>query len=500
MPIKPKNKPNIVLIMPDQLRPDFLGCYGANFIQTPNIDALAQQGLQFDRALSPSPICIPARASLLTGHNALSTGVLTNNYWLRPDHEDCGLLNFTSALLENGYHTEGIGKMHFIPWDQEEGFSHRWIAEDKRHIHVKDDYADYLATQGLRKLAGTEEPGYRVGRMASVSPIPLEHQVDVWVGDRTVEFIKDCPRDRPYFLWVAFPGPHDPYNPPSEILDSMGPAEEFPFSIPWTVDSQTFQRGFIQAHLTGSAQADFREFPELAKQTIRRHYAGLVQIIDHQVGRILNAIEGQDAERETLIFFTSDHGDFLGDFDMVGKALFYESSSRIPLIAKGTTYQVGQSKSLVSLTDLYVTILSHAGIKMMAQDSQVIPATPDQHTRKNLIGATGAGLMWYDERWKLSRYKNGLSTLFDMEADPLEQNNRLLDPDFADTRNHMEAELTKSLMEGLVQGHQEKSYPYMTLTPDHAGHHRNWQRSYPANTWEKSDEMKANWAKAGMPI
>ena len=336
--------------------------------------------------------------------------------------------------------------------------------------------------------------------MASVSPIPLEHQVDVWVGDRTVEFIKHSPQDRPYFLWVAFPGPHDPYNPPAEILKSMRPAEEFPNAIPGTIDSQTFQRGFIQAHLNGSAQADFREFPELAKQTIRRHYSGLVQIIDKQVGRILNAIEGQDAERETLIFFTSDHGDFLGDFDMVGKALFYESSSRIPLIAKGPTYLAGQSKSLVSLTDLYATILNHAGIKMMAQDSRVIPATPDQHTRKNLIGATGAGLMWYDERWKLSRYKNGLSTLFDMEADPLEQNNRLLDPDFADIRNHMEAELTKSLMEGLVQGHQEKSYPYMTLTPDHAGHHRNWQRSYPANTWRKSEEMEVNWGKAGMPI
>ncbi|MGB0808688.1 MAG: sulfatase family protein, partial [bacterium] len=352
----------------------------------------------------------------------------------------------------------------------------------------------------LRKLAGTEEPGYRAGRMASVSPIPLEHQVDVWVGDRSVEFIKGCPEVRPYFLWVAFPGPHDPYDPPAEILDSMQPAEEFPFSIPATVDSQTFQKGFIQAHLTGSAQADFREFPESAKQTIRRHYAGLVQIIDHQVGRILNAIEDQDSERETLIFFTSDHGDFLGDFNMVGKALFYESSARIPLIAKGTPYQVGQSTSLVSLTDLYATILKHTGIKLTAQDSQVIPTKPDQQTRKNLLGATGAGLMWCDESWKLSRYKNGLSTLFDIQADPLEQNNLLLDPDFADIRNQMEAELTKSLMDGLVQGHQEKSYPYMTLTPDHAGHHRNWQRPYPANTWEKSEEMKANWGKAGMPV
>ena len=112
---KSANKPNIVLIMPDQLRPDFLGGYDAKFIQTPNIDKLAQQGLQFNRALSPSPICIPARASLLTGHNALSTGALTNNYWLRPDPYDCGLLSFTISLLGKGYHTYGLGQITFIP-------------------------------------------------------------------------------------------------------------------------------------------------------------------------------------------------------------------------------------------------------------------------------------------------------------------------------------------------------------------------------------------------
>jgi arylsulfatase A-like enzyme len=495
-----KNRPNIVLIMPDQLRADFLGCYGAKFIQTPHIDSLAQQGLQFNRAVSPSPICIPARASLLTGHNALSTGILTNNFWLRPDHEQCGLRSLTSALLQQGYHTEGIGKMHFIPWDQHAGFSHRWIAEDKRHIHIQDDYADYLATHGLRKLAGTEEHNYGDGRMASVSPIPLEHQVDVWVGDRSVEFLDDFSQDKPFFLWVAFPGPHDPYNPPAEILESLPPAEDFPLSISGTVDSQAFQKRFIQAHLTGSAQADFQEFPESAKQTIRRHYAGLVHIIDNQVGRILTAIKQLDTDQETLIFFTSDHGDFLGDFDMVGKALFYDPSSRIPLIAKGEHYQVGQSRSLVSLTDLYATILHHAGVKFTAQDSQSIPTNLNEQTRQTLLGATGAGLMWCDQRWKLSRYKNGLGTLFDLETDPVEQHNRLCDPVVANIREHMDAELTKSLIDGLAQGHQEKSYPYMTLTPEHPSHQKNWRRPYPANTWKRSDEMKANWGKAGMPI
>ena len=170
--------------MPDQLRPDFLGCYGASFAGTPNIDRLASQGKLFERAVSPSPICIPARASLLTGHNAFSTGVLTNDFWLRPDHDDCGMPTLASLLSGEGYHTEAIGKMHFIPWDRNEGFSHRYIAEDKRHIYIQDDYAEYLAEHGFRKCAGPEEPGYETNLMASFSRIPLEHQIDVWIGNQ----------------------------------------------------------------------------------------------------------------------------------------------------------------------------------------------------------------------------------------------------------------------------------------------------------------------------
>ena len=155
--------------MPDQLRADFLRCYGASWIDTPNIDHLASNGVLYKNAVSPSPICIPARASLLTGHNALSTGVLSNNFWLRPDHDSCGQKSFTKILADEGYHTEAIGKMHFIPWDHDEGFVHRVIAEDKRHIHIRDDFAEYLEEHGLRKLSGPEEPGYHDGKMASIS-------------------------------------------------------------------------------------------------------------------------------------------------------------------------------------------------------------------------------------------------------------------------------------------------------------------------------------------
>ncbi len=160
------SRPNILFILPDQLRWDFVGAYGKNYAQTPHIDALAARGLVFERCLSPSPVCIPARASMLTGHNSVSTGVLNNNFWLRPDHDACGVPSFARLLADTGYHTQAIGKMHFIPWDITEGFHTRIIAEDKRHIHIRDDYHDYLKARGLKKYAGDEEPSRVMSRAA----------------------------------------------------------------------------------------------------------------------------------------------------------------------------------------------------------------------------------------------------------------------------------------------------------------------------------------------
>lgn len=491
--------PNIVFLMPDQLRPDFLGCYGASFCATPNMDRLAARSLVFEQAFSPSPICIPARASLLTGHNALSTGVLTNNFWLRPDHDSCGQPTFAKRLAERGYHTEAIGKMHFIPWDLNEGFQHRVIAEDKRHLHIQDDYAEYLAEHGLRKLAGPEEPEYREGRMASISPIPMEHQVDVWTGRQAVRFLREFSGLQPFFLWVAFPGPHDPYNPPPEVAEQVRNLE-VPAALEGTPDSQVFRPGFIQSHLEGSAQADFTEFPQEAKVRIRRHYAGLVQIIDEQIGAILKALEQRDDGRETVIVLASDHGDFLGDYDLVGKALFHEPSVRIPLLACGGPFMPGRSEAWASLTDLFATFLNLAGVSSTAQDSIPLPHRPEEETRASILGATGAGVMLLRKPWKLARYKNGLLTLHHLQDDPNERHNLAGKSEGAPVQQALEAELFQQLLQAVTDGHRDKSYPYMTMTPEHPGHLRGWRRPYPANAWKQSTGPLEGWKQAGMPL
>ncbi|MBF6592435.1 MAG: sulfatase-like hydrolase/transferase, partial [Ktedonobacterales bacterium] len=224
---------NVVFLMPDQLRPDFLSCYGADFIQTPHIDSLCAGGTRYARAISPSPLCVPMRASLLTGQNTIRTGVLNNYSWLRPDHTACGMPTWPEMLAAAGYTTAGIGKMHFYPWDSTEGFAYRVIAEDKRHIHIQDDYARYLQEHGHKKYHGNEHAGYHENKGAIVSRIPAAHQVDTWVAAQACAFIEGHPTDSPFAMMVGFPGPHCPYDPPAELAELFDP-DAMPASIPAT--------------------------------------------------------------------------------------------------------------------------------------------------------------------------------------------------------------------------------------------------------------------------
>ena len=152
-------QPNLLFIMPDQLRSDFLSCYGADFIQTPHIDSLCESGVRYEKAYAPHPVCVPMRSTLLTGVNAIRTGVMGNGQYLRPDLEACGIRTWPSILHDAGYTTSAIGKMHFYPWEAAMGFDHRVVCEDKRWLHIEDDYQKYLNAKGTRKLHGNEHEG-----------------------------------------------------------------------------------------------------------------------------------------------------------------------------------------------------------------------------------------------------------------------------------------------------------------------------------------------------
>jgi len=425
---------------------------------------------------------------MLTGQNSIATGVLNNNYWLRPDHDELGVPSFAKILSDAGYHTEAIGKMHFIPWDKSEGFDHRIIAEDKRHIHIRDDYHDYLLDNGLKKYAGPEEPGYVEGRMASISLVPLEHQVDTWVGERSVEFINSYNKDQPFFLWTAFPGPHDPYNPPKELIDAELINEVDLVSMPEafnsTAETLDFRPAIVAAHASGSAQVDISNFTPAMKKRIRLHYQALIRIIDKQVGDIVCAVDALDKNgRDTLIVFSSDHGDFLGDYDFLGKVLFFESSMRVPMIVSGAHIPPGRSDALVSLSDIFATFTQAAGVTVTAQDSIPLPGIGlGDAERQCVMGATDMGYMICTSQLKVCRYHNGVITLHDFVKDPEEQNNLYKNPEYHEQRDALDRHLSTWLTHSVMDGHADKEYPYMTMTPDHPGHRRGWQRTYPARS------------------
>jgi arylsulfatase A-like enzyme len=145
------SRPNLLFIMPDQLRHDFLSCYGADFIDTPHIDSLAQHGVRYQNAYSPAPICVPARSMLMTGRNPIKTGVLSNNYFLRPDEGACGIRSWPELLVEAGYATAAIGKMHFYPWDLDMGFEHRVVCEDATLRRVVSASFTATSTRAIKK-------------------------------------------------------------------------------------------------------------------------------------------------------------------------------------------------------------------------------------------------------------------------------------------------------------------------------------------------------------
>jgi len=474
---------NIVLLFPDQLRADFVGCYGAAFMKTPNIDALCSTGIIYERAISPSPVCIPARASLLTGLNCIKTGVFNNDHWLRPDHDECGMKTWAQILRENGWHTEAIGKMHFYPWDIGEGFEHRVIAEDKRHIYIKDDYYEYLKQHGYAKYHASEDDGYFENKGAVVSRIPLEHQVDKWVGDRTCGFIENYGLDKPFALMVGFPGPHCPYDPPAEMAGMYKP-EDMPDSIPETKESMTFKPACIEGNKLPWNGIDYSEFTEEQKKKVRAHYAALVSIVDQQVGRIVEALKKKGIYDDTIIIFTSDHGDYLGDFGMIGKKEFYEPAVHIPLIVSHPDKRERKTvSSIVSLTDLFSTILSMAGLPYDENngDSIVLPEFNDKDkAREYLFAPSLAGFMVAKGPYKYCRYYNGVNVLFDIEKDPREQTNLIDDPSYRDVVKELDQIMIEEIFRSILAANDDKVVNRGGISGEGPFGERGWKRTYPS--------------------
>jgi arylsulfatase len=353
------DKPNILLIMTDQHNAGFLGYMGRSQLKTPNIDELATHSAIFTSAYCASPVCGPSRAAIFTGQYPLHNGVTSN--WIRLKNES-GLL--TNRLSEAGYYNGMIGKLHLTPVSEDHGFQFRRICDSPYDLYDKEEIVvnDYLkwaanemgiSTVRLAELAGESEHNdvkdsrFWLGR----SWADDKHQITSWTGNEAVSFINGYDKKQPFFLHVSFFGPHHPYST-SDPWDSMYDPQKV--TLPATF-------GKVQP---GDQPGIRPEWPEEIWRKIIAEYSGNISSIDYQIGRIIKALKENGLWENTLIVFTSDHGDHMGDFSQLGKGTMLESSVRVPLLIKapGPDKSGKKYSHVVNLTDLYQTLLDYAGV------------------------------------------------------------------------------------------------------------------------------------------
>ncbi len=339
---------NILVLLCDQLRPDFLSLYGCTAIPTPNLDRLARRGVVFDHAITQSTVCAPARASMMTGRYASDHHVWTNDVPFRD-----GLDYLPGRMNALGYRTACAGKLHHWPADDTKGFGQSWQMEEGR-LGEQDDYYRYLKSRHreLGSIWAVED-----GRFAFDDEDYYEH----WIADRTMAFIESVPRDEPFFMWTSFQGPHGPLDVPRSVAGTCR-AEDMPEPILSERDSDVPVHRTRRIIYDGTVYGGAADFSDIAH--IRAAYGDLVVFIDRQVGRILDHLEACGRLEDTTIVFSSDHGDLLGDFGQITKGPFaWHGQLAIPLlVANHPGVQPGtRCDALVGNIDIPGTVLAAAG-------------------------------------------------------------------------------------------------------------------------------------------
>jgi choline-sulfatase len=366
------SRPNILFICTDQQRYDSLGCYGNPHIQTPHIDALAESGVLFEQCYVQSPVCAPSRASFVTGQYPSVHGLWANGVSL-PD----GAAIFSRALADSGYHCGMIGKMHLSSCfegrtepRQDDGYRYYKWAHDPTHGSPENDYHLWLKERhpDLYAEAAAGRPRVR-HQAAKFDTMPTEAHYSRWASERAIEFLNDDARDadQPFFLWLNFFDPHHPFEAPQEYLDCYDPATlPDPIGVAGEMDSKPeIQRQASVESYAGFARGFTDHSSDEIRDIIHAYYA-MVSLIDDEVQRVLDRLDALGLAEDTLVVFTSDHGEMLGDHQLLLKGpMLYDGAVRVPLIMRwpGTLPEGERTNDLVQWIDLNATIMEAAGLE-----------------------------------------------------------------------------------------------------------------------------------------
>ncbi|ROS75396.1 sulfatase-like hydrolase/transferase [Cellulomonas sp. PhB143] len=461
------SRPNILFLMTDQHRADTLGAYGNDRASTPAIDSLAASGTRFDRWYTPSAICTPARASLLTGQAPFRHKLLANNERNVGYIEDLpqDQFTFSQALREAGYSCGLVGKWHTGTEREPADFGFDGVHLPGWHNPVDhEDYLAYLAERDLPPYAisdrvrGTLPNGGPGNLLAARLHQPVEATFEHYLATRAIEMLERYAAQReadgtPFYLALNFFGPHLPYVVPDAYFDLVDPETvELPRSI-----AETFQ-GKPPVQKNYSDHWTFDTMPIEVTRKLIAVYRGYVTLIDEQVARVLAAMDRLGLTDETATFFTCDHGEFTGSHRLHDKGpAMYEDIYRTPGIVRIPGGPAGQVRTeFVSLMDCTATILELAGVedRSGACDSRsLVPLVSgedvpwDQEIVCEFHGHhfPYPQRMLRDARYKLVVNPDSTNELYDLLTDPDELMNVYGHPEMAPVRSDMLGRLYRRL-------------------------------------------------------
>ena len=500
-------RPNFLCICTDQQRADHLSCAGNPVVRTPNLDRIAAAGVRFERAYVSNPLCMPARATFFTGRTPRGHHVRSNGIPLA-----WGTPTMTEALRQAGYRTHAVGKLHLRPFGTPKGvdpatldprdYPESFALWDSGRLGALPspyfglDEVEFVGGHGsrlwghyrrwlderradgfelLQPRAGTKPASGAEQSWRSALPEELHHSR--YVGDRAVAFLRNAALgDQPFFLWASFPDPHHPYCPPAPWSEMYDPASiPLPTRRAGELDDLPphYRKVFEEGMPLSGRFAPTRMRDGQLREILALTY-GMVSLLDHHVGRILDALEATGLRDNTVVVFLSDHGDMMGDHWIINKGPFhFDGLLRVPYIwswpgqfASGVT-----SSALASHLDFAPTLLDLAGVRIPEGQVPAEPETahmpcpwPGASLRRVLSGQQATvrdalvcendedylGLRLrtlVTERQQLTVYSGqDYGELFDLEADPGQLHNLWACADHRALRDELHARLLHELL------------------------------------------------------
>lgn len=409
---------NVLVIVSDEHARDLAGCYGDAVAQTPNLDRLAARGTRFTKATTPSPICVPARAALATGRWVHQT-----RFWSNAQPYDGSIEGWGHRLVENGRRSVSIGKLHYRSAEDDNGFDEEIVP-----LHVKGGVG---WTRGLLGRDGS--PWGAAAHFAEeIGPGLCDYnRYDQRVARETVDWLTNvAPKlDRPWSLYASFVSPHYPLIVPQDFYD-LHPLDRL--EPPRLNRPEEMPRNPVVRAMRRYMNYD-DYFDDHTRLVAKASYLGLVSFLDHHIGQVLAALEASGQLDDTVVIYTSDHGDCVGNHGIWTKCVMFEESAAIPMIVAGPGVPAGHvvADEQVSLVDVHATVLEASGLGLSDAD-RTLPsrdltaiANGARHGRTVLSeyhdgGSITGMFMVRVGDWKYVAYPGYPPELYDLASDPTE--------------------------------------------------------------------------------